>query len=259
MNNKVMIITRTNDRPLLLSRALMSVSKQSYENYLHVIITGSKANIRDVEASCRKNCKSYLIIDGSADEKGFVGNLLNMGLKIVKESNEFEYISILDDDDQWDPDFLSKMISHITETKAHGVVCNSIIIKEEIIGEKIVELSRQVYEKGVESTQERYGFPGQFLYNTSVLDKIKEYPNNLHVWCEYYFWKKFLTFFDVSVCPEYLYKRHVRKNKDSSYDNLISHVDIKFEGDNFVKNALLEGNDALVLYMQNLIQKEGIR
>ena len=53
---RVAVITRTMDRPMFLERALASVAKQTFRDYVHVVVNDGGDNDAVKSAILRANC-----------------------------------------------------------------------------------------------------------------------------------------------------------------------------------------------------------
>ncbi|MBE9593899.1 MAG: glycosyltransferase family 2 protein, partial [Proteobacteria bacterium] len=105
--NKVAIITRTLNRPILLRRAAQSILNQTFEDYIWVVVNdgGEKEPINDAVSNFPED---KVIVIHNPTRVGMEA-ASNIGLK----SSESEYVVIHDDDDTWHPEFLKKTVSYL--------------------------------------------------------------------------------------------------------------------------------------------------
>jgi glycosyltransferase involved in cell wall biosynthesis len=128
----VSVIIRTKDRPILLSRALHSLSLQTSRNFEVVIINDGG----DAEPI------STLLSDYSLPEVVVVNNeesigrakAFNKGLYVARG----KLVACLDDDDTFEPEFIEQMTAFAFQSIAHdpkvgGVVCRCLEIYEELL------------------------------------------------------------------------------------------------------------------------------
>jgi glycosyltransferase involved in cell wall biosynthesis len=193
---KVAVITRTKNRDLLLKRALDSISTQTYDNFIQVVVNdgGYKKPVEEIIKNYKHNIK--LIHN---DKSVGLTKALNQGIRAVST----KYISILDDDDTWSPDRLEKTISYLEKTGAKGVVNVTDIIIEEIKREKIIEMSRHRLYEGMLSINlykqclDNYLSNGCVIYERDVYDELKGYNEQLKVAEDWDFGIRFLMKYDV--------------------------------------------------------------
>ena len=124
VNELVSIITPTYNKSNLLKETIISVLKQTYKNFEHLIIDdGSTDNSRDIVESFKVNRIKYIL----QDHTGVPAAGRNTGIKIAKG----KYIAFLDHDDLWFPQKLEKQIQKFKENKDLLVIAsNGIVIPE---------------------------------------------------------------------------------------------------------------------------------
>jgi len=139
----VTVILRTKDRPVLLRRAIGSISGQHYRNLTLCIINdgGDREDIEAAAASIPADLK-YEIVHHDTP----VGQpaALNVGLGRVTR----QYFAIHDDDDTWAPDFLTRMIAFLelpANRRFIGAICHCERVIEDVRGGGIQCLRREPY------------------------------------------------------------------------------------------------------------------
>jgi glycosyltransferase involved in cell wall biosynthesis len=254
----IAIITRTYKRPLFLERSLLSINSQTYKEYLHIVIS-SNEDIQGDKDLCGKYYSPQRILEKA--EKNNLGTMLNQGIKI-SQKHKCHYITVLDDDDYWDRDYLDIMhYTLLSNPQAKGVVCKSVSIFEKIENNKIKEIRRQLEEQEYSgiipfSLEHAFTCPSQFLYSSNALSILGEYDTTT-LWTEWYFFKRFLSFFDVIICPEHLYKKSIRSDKEFGFDKNIScTIDQKTELQKIISISQKENNKRLIIHLQSLVEKE---
>src|ERR1035437_4298058 len=107
---KVAIITRTKDRPLLLQRSLRSVLGQSYLDWLHVIVNdgGDPVTVDGIVARFSQAYGRRVKVIHNEKSVG-MQNASNIAI----QATESEYIVIHDDDDSWTSVFLEECVKHL--------------------------------------------------------------------------------------------------------------------------------------------------
>jgi len=113
---KFAIITPTYNRVHTLERVINSILKQNYQNFEMIIIDdGSEDSSSEFMTKYKNNSKIKYI---KMDKNRGVNAARNIGLKnIAKDVN---YITLLDSDDEFLPDALSKMKEIIEENKNYN-------------------------------------------------------------------------------------------------------------------------------------------
>lgn len=210
---KVAIITRTKNRNILLWRAFNSVLKQTFQNFVWVIVNdgGEKEGVN--------------IIADKAKSKGIDVKVLHheqsKGMEAASNAGicscQSEYIVIHDDDDSWEAEFLEKTVAFLdSEPLFSGVITHTLLVNE-------------VIENNAPRTTTSYGFntwlksvylmeimmvnsfpPISFLFKREIYDKIGGYNETLPVLGDWDFNIRFLKEADIGVIPELLALYHHR-------------------------------------------------
>lgn len=162
------IVIRTRDRPLFVERALRSVLAQSHSNWSVQLINdgGARDVLDDVVASVAKKIPfpegrvHVEHLDASVGRSA----AFNLGLNRL----ETDFVTCLDDDDTWSPEFLESLVAFHAATALHapdlgGVMCKLTAIREEVV------------EQGGESTIVTLGeddLPNAFKRNDFFINPI---------------------------------------------------------------------------------------
>jgi len=143
-----------------------------------------------------------------------------------------EYITLLDDDDTWSPEFLSVMVNSFRDyapASAKGIVCQSNIVHEKVLGNCIVPVGMQLAnprmpEIGIlpipylADLRNNFGV-NQFLYKTKFLDELSYYyDDQLTVYGDWDFNLRFISLSEIFIIPNYLSFYHHRINDNSIND-----------------------------------------
>ena len=103
--SRISIILPTYNSDDVLEKAIKSVEKQTYENWELIIIeNGKKGQAEQIVQSFKDERIIYIY-----QEQPNVSNARNVGL----ETATGEYIAFIDSDDQYEIDFLEKMLSNL--------------------------------------------------------------------------------------------------------------------------------------------------
>ena len=112
LNTKIAVITRTKNRPLLLPRATESVLNQEVDNLIWVVVNdgGARCEVEEVVQSFRSNPGNEAIVIHNETSVGMEA-ATNIGVR----SCDSGYIISHDDDDTWEPGFLSTCLRFLQE------------------------------------------------------------------------------------------------------------------------------------------------
>ena len=126
-NKKVSIIMPTYNADKSLEKALNSVLNQKYTNWeLIVIENGKKGQAEEICNSYQNEKIKYKFV-----EEANVSNARNVGI----DESCGDYIAFLDSDDEYEVNFLEKMIDKIEKDESQLVTCGfkKIFSKEEML------------------------------------------------------------------------------------------------------------------------------
>jgi hypothetical protein len=198
-----------------------------------------------------------------------LGMMLNQALEVAKDY-KCDIFSILDDDDEYVSDRLEKIVRAYTTANTHGISCLQMTINEKIIDTSIIETFRWRQKLDTFSivpyNDKNYRNPGQFTYDNYALDVCKGYPPE-SISPEHYFLRKFMENNAIAICPEYLFRYHIRENEHKpgegelpnlntiTYDNNISHIHRDMEISQLISIAQSEKNNGLISYFTNLLKE----
>jgi glycosyltransferase involved in cell wall biosynthesis len=214
----------------MLKRAVESLLKQSFEDWLHVIVNdGGDPAILDSVVSDR--------LGAYRGRVKIINNGASLGMQNASncaiQETESEYLAIHDDDDSWAPSFLSECIRYLDSTgpssTIQGVVTQSVWIFEQIDKHgNIVELRREDYfpfkEVGLFNMAGKNIFPPiSFVYRRKVHDQIGLFDQQFNYLGDWDFNIRFLSKFDIGVIDRQLAFYHWReKGSVSSYGNTVT-------------------------------------
>ncbi|MDU2242790.1 MAG: glycosyltransferase [Paenibacillus sp.] len=225
MQRSVAVIIRTKDRPLLLARALQSVGQQTYKDW-EIVVVNNGGNLLEVESTI----SSFKITNESAQIK--LVNLIRPEFMEVATNRGIlntvcKYISILDDDDTWDPFFLETCMKVLNENNSiDGVVSQSIMVYEKITDRKIVEIRKEKFNPNLTAIK-KYSIlrrnlytTNSFIYKKENIEEIGFYREDLPVLGDWEFNLRFALNRKIVVIAQPLSFYHKRINVNSkSYAN----------------------------------------
>ena len=211
----VAIITRTQDRPLTLDRALRAILAQTFADWRLVLVSDA-GNLPAIRAVLDRH-KSAL-----GDRLQLIHRERSEGMQAasnqgIKESRS-RYLVIHDDDDSWHPHFLAKSVAYLQGASAE---CRGVITGTDLVIER--------YQDGAfaEIRRRRMPLPGDpvspadlrrhnrfppiaFLYERAAGEAIGYYRADLPVLGDWDFNLRFAERFGIGVIPEALAYWHHR-------------------------------------------------
>jgi len=230
---EVAIITRTKDRPLLLHRAMDSVLKQTFKNWKHIIINdgGAPSTVDSIVARFQTDYAGRLTVHHQPVSRGMEA-ASNFGLA----QSQSRYVVILDDDDSWHPDFLSRCVAVLRSPplpNVRGVVCHSTRIDERIESDgRIHEIRREPFNTWLEAIEiprlcaSNTFPPVSFVFERSLIDEVGPFDENLPVLGDWDFNLRAALAGEILVIPECLAFYHHRPDDPTIYGNTITmHLD----------------------------------
>ena len=199
---KVAVVTRTKDRPLFLRRAVESVSNQSFDDYVHVIVNdgGDRAELESIVDSYSEAIRGKIQVFHREFASNAPDTIFNESIDRVSS----EYITLHDDDDTWHKDFLSNTVTHLEENvKLGGVVVRSDKVVEEVRDNMIVELSRQLWIPDLKVVSlyrqciDNQLTPIAFLFRRRAYEDVGKFDSSLPVVGDWEFGIRLLKKYDV--------------------------------------------------------------
>lgn len=211
--NRIAVITRTKNRPLLLSRCLDSLVKQTYKDFIWVIVNDN-GSVEEVDAIAGRAIELGICVQViHRTESTGVAAAANNG--IVSSTSEF--IHIHDDDDTLEATFYQEAINFL-DNKVHysGVITSTMRIDEKVESNRITEYRRYVFCE-FDSTLyiadliwKNQFTTISFVYRRDVLKKIGMYDEFLPVVEDWDFNLRFIQSYDIGVIPKFLANYHWR-------------------------------------------------
>lgn len=247
----IAIITRTKDRPILLKRAAESVEKQTFRNYVWVIVNdgGDLAQVENIIKPCGVDRRKIILVN----------NPRSLGMEAASNSgirsSKSKYIVIHDDDDSWESKFLEEAIEFLECPKNisyKGVITGTRYISEEIIDSDVKIHGSWPYNSWVNTVHMmemacgNFFAPIAFVFLRSVYDKIEGFDESLPVLGDWDFNLRFLNLENIGVIKECLanyHHRDVNSQSDSSYSNsVIGGISKHQEYEPVVRNKFIRGS-----------------
>ena len=240
------IVIRTKDRPIFVTRALATVQAQVYRNWKIMLVNdgGDAATLADAimaQASALRteNRLTVLNLDpGMGRSAAF-----NQGVAALRT----DFVACLDDDDTWDPEFLSELVAFYTRLKPDvddlgGVAAKVTALKEDffetpagmeirVIGED--ELPRAFFRGEFFLNPLAYAcyrqdiYPVQWIMRREAVQAVGGFPEAFDVMEDRAFMNRFLGRNRLAILDRKLayHHRRVKRSSDNSRNVLMNTLD----------------------------------
>ena len=223
---RVTVVTRTRNRPLMLTRAVQSVGAQTFQDLELVIVNdaGESEAVDQALASAPEWLRERTQVVTNETSHGREAALED-GLAV----SSCEFFAIHDDDDSWEPGFLAACVAHLDENPGHGAVATSCdLIFETVTEEALTELKREALAPGKESWTlidtmvANYVPPISQLIRREVADRIGHWDGNLLTQADWDFNLRLLATSPVGfINGEPLAHWHHRDSTDATMGNSV--------------------------------------
>jgi glycosyltransferase involved in cell wall biosynthesis len=247
---RISIITRTFDRPVLLARTFRTLAAQTYTDWECIVVNGGQESSVQQALVGIPISEKVRIIPYSGP-KGMRGAPLNFGI----QQSQADYITILDDDDTWEPEFLQRMLTTLEHSShgAQGIVCHSQIVHETSVEEGLATTSTEPLNADLHcASLARLAVQNcwcihAFIYRRVAYDSIAGYSEKLPVLEDWDYNLRFLLKHDVLVLPEMLTHYHLRQSVKTGAEANSQHgeVDAHKFYDAHIRNEALRADLAV--------------
>jgi len=227
-NKQIAVITRTKNRPLLLPRAAESVLSQKNDDLVWVVVNdgGARRDVETVIRDFRSRSDNEVVVIHNETSVGMEA-ASNMGIAAC----ESDYIIIHDDDDSWQPGFLSKCLQLLQNQDSYkGVISLTTSVKEQVEGATVKKLDSRPFNSHLKSVDlshiaVRNQFPPiSFLFSRDIYNEIGGFNEDMPVLGDWDFNLRFLMKADIGLVPEFLSNHHIRvadPQSEGSYGNTV--------------------------------------
>lgn len=227
------IVIRTRDRPLFVRRALASVLAQTYPHWRIALINDGGAQPA-LEAAIADAGAAMPFPEGALAVEHLPRSMgrsaaFNLGMAQL----ETQFITCLDDDDTWSPDFLRALTDFHTETAAlvpdlGGVMCRLTAIREEIVakagGSAIVTLGEDDLPNAFKRNDffvnpiayacyRQDVYPVQWMLDRKAAQAAGGFPTEFNVMEDRAFMTRFLQHWRLAVLDKPLAFHHRRVSR----------------------------------------------
>lgn len=194
MANRVSVVMRTRDRPVLLRRALASVASQTFRDFELVVVNdGGDPSPVDELIAATSGLGEPLVVHNPRS----VGReeAVNVGVS----ASTGPLIAVLDDDDSWAAGYLEATVDRLESTGAGGVAVRTEVVYERIDGDDVVELSREAVRTDLrrvsllETLYGNYVPPSSLVVRRDLFEELGGWDGSLPVLADWDFTLKALT------------------------------------------------------------------
>jgi glycosyltransferase involved in cell wall biosynthesis len=214
----VAVIMRTRDRPQFLGRAIESLLAQNFQQWALVLVNSGAP---ETVTTCLRPHASDLagrvgVVHADPKQHPVIGSLTNLGIL----QSESRWITVLDDDDTWDPTFLSRTTARLSHERRHpdvrGVATQSDQVEDILEDGRYIEGATSPFNPTLRRVEllamaAANLFTGNaFIYERSVLATVGTYSETLPVLDDWDFNLRFAARYDIDVIPECLAHYHRR-------------------------------------------------
>lgn len=243
MANKVSIIVRTRDRVALLKRAIKSITMQNFYDWEIIVVNnGGDLYIIKEMLSGFSNYINRINLVSITKPLGMEA-ATNLGIK----KSTGEYITLLDDDDTWEQDFLRKCVAILDlYPDVGGVVTQTSLITEEFISDKFMQLDKRPFNpklnKIVFNNLAKHNLytTNAFMYRRCLLEGIGLYREDLLVLGDWEFNIRFNLMNKTFVISETLANYHKRLGNNISGSLSNSSLNLHFKYDTLIRKEYLK-------------------
>jgi glycosyltransferase involved in cell wall biosynthesis len=241
----IAVIVRTVNRPQFLRRALLSIGQQTFQDYICVVVCDG-GDLAAVVFECTQapiDPRRLMVIDNKTSHGMEAAS--NIGIGRVMS----EFITVHDDDDSWEPEFLQRAVAFLGDpnrARYGGVVTWATYVSEVTTPAGPVIKNRRPFRTDnvvqiMEMARGNLFPPIAFLFRRKIYDRLGGYNETLPVLGDWEFNLRFLLEADIGVIGDPLANYHHRDlEPDPAFGNtVISERDRHAEFDAVVRNSLL--------------------
>jgi glycosyltransferase involved in cell wall biosynthesis len=247
LGDGVDVVIRTKDRPVLLKRAIGSVLGQSHENWhIYLINDGGATDVlEEVLAPFQDRIRSDRLTIVHHPSSLGTSTAANKGTRIGHNP----FVAIHDDDDTWDPAFLSTAASLLLKPENHrfgGFVSKWNQVEEIITGVQVIKIgsTEKGYDGGaldfLDVLRKAEIPPIALVLRRNVYERVGFFNEELPVIEDWDLTIRALQVADLALSPEALANHHIRRQDAASYNNTITKsLDTHHLYNTLYRNALI--------------------
>lgn len=211
----VVIITRTQNRPIALDRTLRDILEQRFTDWQLVLVSDGGNPV-----AIEKTVEPYRAALG--DRYRFLHRERSEGAaaagNLAIANSRSRYLVLHDDDDSWHPDFLARSVAYLEAAgpSVGGVATGAELQFEQFDGSKFTEIARKPMPRPmIPATLARIQKhnlwpPIAFLYRRAAGDAVGHYRESYPALCDWDFNVRLAQRYELGVIPEVLAYWHQR-------------------------------------------------
>jgi glycosyltransferase involved in cell wall biosynthesis len=219
------IVMRTKDRPVLLYRAIASVLLQDFEAWhLYLVNDGGDSDLVDyIVKKHAPMLRGRCTVIHHADSKG-----MEAASNAALAASDQDFIVVHDDDDAWHPNYAKSVVSFLDKpenARFLGVCTGCTVVTEVIQGAEVIELERHdwlcegsdrgIIDFALITTANRFP-PISFTFRKEALRLAGGFDDKLPVLGDWDFNLRVLSYGDIAVIKKPLAYYHVRRDQKRS-------------------------------------------
>lgn len=241
---RVTICVRTFERPSLLARAIGSALAQTFTDWELIVANngGSPTEVDDVVADSAAGDPRVHVLH--LDDPVEIGELAARAF----EHGSGEFLGLLDDDDTWFPDYLSRMVAALdsADETVGGVACQVRRVWERLLPSGDIEfVDDESFNPNLMTLSFQSAFASHpistnaFVFRRTAYDGVGGYDHSVATGEDALLLLNILRHFRVEVIPEELGARHERVDSDLGKNMIADELLIR-DGDAVYRDKLTE-------------------
>ena len=238
----VSVIIRTRDREQFLQRALTSVEQQDYQEKEVIVVNNGLIPLA-LEGSWPFPVR---VLEGGG--KLSLSGALNAGIREAQG----EFVAILDDDDTWEPGFLTTHVDYLAgHDDIQGSASLTWEVHEELRGEEIVELGKKPFNSVIRTSVPALLYHNRFTTNAFVYRRetalaLGLYDESLNELEDWDFNLRFAMAWKLAGIPQTLSSYHRRPGQGGSAGNTA--IARHLEADRKLRRRFIDNGQAPLHY-----------
>lgn len=226
---KVVIITRTKNRPVLLARAFASILGQTHQDWHLYLVNdgGDPLPVDQLVETHRFAFQNRITVKHHETSLGMeaASNAALIGAK-------GDFVIIHDDDDAWKPQFLEKTVAYLNapeHSQTIAVVTNCILVHEKITDSSSIEIKRDLWPEA----RDLYNIKDMLIINRFppicmlirkvAVDYLEGFNSNMPVLGDWDFNLRLLLLGNIGGLQQELAYYYHRVNEHTLYNNSNHH------------------------------------
>jgi glycosyltransferase involved in cell wall biosynthesis len=240
------VVVRTKDRPFFVTRALAAVAGQSFGKW-HVVLVNDGGNLAQLQAAIAPASGPILPPERLTVLDLQPGQGRSAAFNRGAEALGTEFVTCLDDDDTWHPDFMAALLAFYTQTAENvpdlgGVGAKVTALREEIVEDGAARSLKVIGEEGLPAAFARGEFflnplayacyrqdiyPVQWMLRRAAVLECGGFPEHFDVMEDRAFMNAFLARWRIAMLDRKLafHHRRVNRTSDTTRDALMNTLD----------------------------------